>query len=234
MLFDPVNWPYWILLGMGVLLFLIVIAVGGGDDDLDLDSGGQGWLDLDADGEIDSDGDFGALQILGWLGLGKAPLMLLLASDLSLWGISGWMLNVALGEVWPRSPRWFDSLILLISLAIALFLGNLIARPLGKVFASFGEDTSGDRLIGCLGTVSSADIPHQHQNRIGQVDILDPSRNYITVSATLPDWATATPKRRDWVLVIDRGSQGYLVILKDSPDQDHWMTLSAPSPHSKA
>ena len=73
MLFHPANLPYWIFLGMGVLLFLFVIISGGGDDDVDIDT------DVDTDADFDFNGLF-----LGWLGIGKAPLILLLATDLSL------------------------------------------------------------------------------------------------------------------------------------------------------
>jgi hypothetical protein len=108
-------------------------------------------------------------------------------------------------------------------MAISLFLGGLISRPLGKIFASFGEDASSDRLIGCIGTVSSAFIPHQHRNKIGQVDVIDSARNLVTINATLPDWANVLPRRGEKVLVIERWEQYYLVVAKDSSDQEHWL-----------
>ena len=70
MLFDLANLPYWILLGIGVVLFLLVIISGGGDSD----------LDIDADADVDA--DLGSWEIWGWLGFGQAPLILLLATDL--------------------------------------------------------------------------------------------------------------------------------------------------------
>lgn len=218
MLFSPVNLPYWILLGTGVLLFLAVIFSGGGDNE----------LDADADAEVD--GDASSLDVLSWLGFGQAPLILLLATDLSLWGILGWMFNVWVGSSQGGIPAGFwGSGILVVSLAIALFLGGLIARPIGKALAAFGEDTSSDRLIGCVGTVSSALIPAYQDQRIGQVDVLDSARNLVTVNAILPEWATVIPRQGDKVLIIDRESQGYLVITPNSPDQDRWLANSAPT-----
>ena len=128
MLFNSANLSYWILLGIGILLFLLVIVSGGGDDDFDIDAD----ADVDVDADIDTDGDFGTGQILGWLGLGKAPLVLLLAIDLSTWGITGWLLNVIIGSVIGYIPLQFFGLggiILIASFSFSLFFGSLIARP---------------------------------------------------------------------------------------------------------
>jgi hypothetical protein len=221
MLFNLTNLPYWILLGIGIFLFVVVIFSGGGDDDLDLDA------DADADGDLldlDTDGDFSPLQILGWFGFGKAPLILLLATDFCLWGLLGWMLNTTFGDLLQQIPVGFwAGAIFVISLVLALVIGSLVSRPIGKALASFGEETSRDRLIGCIGTVSSALIPRYQEERVGQVDVLDAARNRVTVIARLPEWATIVPRFGEKVLVIDCQPQHYLVIVKDSPDQEHWM-----------
>jgi hypothetical protein len=224
-MFHFANLPYWIFLGMGVLLFLLVIVSGGGDDDLDLDADAD--MDNPFDLDTDSDSDFSVSQLMAWLSFGRAPLILLLATDLSLWGVFGWMLNVV---VWSTIGQFPGSLlagvILVVSLGVALFCGSLVARPVGKVFASFGEDTSRDRLIGCTGSVGSAVIPSAQDGRIGQVDVLDSARNRVTINAQMPEWATVMPRFGDQVLVIDRSAQTYLVVIKDSPDQDQWMDTS--------
>lgn len=220
MLFHLVNLPYWIFLCMGVLLYVLVIVSGGGDDDL----GSDADVDADADLDADADADFSLSQVVGWLGFGKAPLLLLLATDFSLIGLFGWMLNVFLGGFLGQPPvgSWV-AIVGIGALLSALFVGSLLSRPLGQAFASFGEDTGSDRLIGCVGTVSSATIPLHSENRIGQVDVLDAARNRVTIQAATPNWATHPPRFNDKVLVIDRESQIYLVILKDSPDQAHWL-----------
>ena len=184
MLFHPTNLPYWIFLGMGVLLFIFIIISGGGDDDVDIDT------DVDTDADFDFNGLF-----LGWIGIGKAPLILLLATDLSLWGLFGWMLNVWLGGILNQVPSGgWNFIVLILSMFLSLFTGGLIARPVGRVFAEFGEDTSSDRLIGRNGTVSSATIPVEKQGRIGQVDVIDKSGNLVTINATVPEWATVIPR----------------------------------------
>ncbi len=233
MLFHLSNLPYWILLGSGVCLFLFVIISGGGDDDVDVDADMDADLDIDAS-PIDFDTDaeaghtFSPVQILGWLGIGKAPLMLLLATDLSLWGLFGWMLNVLIGEALGAIiGSIVTSIILFSSFLLALAIGGFISQPLGKVFASFGEDASDDRVVGCIGTVSTARIPSVVEGKIGQVDVIDLARNRVTVNAVLPDWATIAPQRGEQVLVIERSQQTYLVVVKDSPDQDHWLANSS-------
>lgn len=223
MLFNPANIPYWIFLSMGVLLFLLVIVSGGGDDDLDVDTDVD---DLDID--TDAGGDFSFVQVLGWLGIGKAPLILLLATDFSLWGVLGWIFNVWVGDVTGKVPGVFlGYTVLFVSMLLSVFMGGLIARPIGKIFTEFGEDTSSDRLIGCVGTVSSVYIPSENQGRIGQVDALDPTRNLVTINATLPEWATVIPRRGEKVIVIDRQLDSYSVVAKDSLDQDCWLQTSA-------
>ncbi|MEN9232173.1 MAG: DUF1449 family protein [Thermostichus sp. DG02_5_bins_236] len=209
MLFSLLNLPYWILLGVGIGLFLLVILAGGGDEDLEVES--------DLDSELDADNG----SLLGWLGVGEAPLVLLLALDFSLWGLLGWGIQVALlGWLGSLGNMWQFG-VLMGSLVVAIGLGRWIARPIGLAFAGFGEDASEERLIGRVGTVSSQEIPLG--GRIGQVDVLDAHRNRVTVSARLPEWAITAPKRGQEVILIEHGSQGYVVILKDGPDEAHWL-----------
>lgn len=243
MLFHPANLTYWILLGFGVALLLLVILSGGGETearaevevDLDADlameidtSPPDHLWDLDTDTDLEADGGFSPLYVLGWLGVGKVPLVLLLAIDLCFWGLIGWILNVTFGHLLGAIPtRLFGwgGLIFLSSLALSLTLGGLLARPLGHLFAAFGEDASSERLIGCVGTVSSAAVPPLRSGKIGQVDVIDAAHNLVTVNAVLPEWATVVPRRGASILVIDyQDNQGYFVIAKDSTDEQQWFT----------
>ncbi|MEQ9371059.1 MAG: DUF1449 family protein [Coleofasciculus chthonoplastes F3-SA18-01] len=203
---------------MGILLFLVVIVSGGGDDDFDIDA--------DADADVDADGDFAMGSMFSFLGVGKVPLILLLATDCCLVGVFGWMINVAIANVTGTIPTGlFGGVVGGASLLLSLFSGSLISR-LGKIFAAFGEDTSGDRLIGCQGTVSTTSIPLESQGKIGQVDVIDPSGNLVTINATLPQWAKVIPNRGNYVLVIERQPESYRVITKDSSDQQQWLSNS--------
>lgn len=221
---------------MGILLFLVVIISGEGDDELDLD------VDLDADvncwdihTETTAEGDFQVGQILSIFGIGKAPLIVLLATDFSLLGLLGWMFNVVLFSVTGIYPSGFlAGVVLALSLLTSLLGGGLMAQPIGKIFASFWEDTrsdypkntgQADGLIGCHGTVSSLTIPMENQGQIGQVDIVDSACNLVRISATLPTWAKVVPSHGTQVLVIDRQPHSYLVIAKDSSDEQDWLVI---------
>ncbi|MEA5582271.1 DUF1449 domain-containing protein [Nodularia harveyana UHCC-0300] len=215
MLFNPANLAYWIFLGIGVFLFLFVIISGGGDGDAD------GDIELDADGEL----SFG--QFLGWVGIGKAPLILLLAIDLSFWGFFGLVLTSLVINFSEDVTIFWAGAIFLVSLIFSLILGRFIAEIMGKIFAEFSEDASGDRLIGCEGNVTSFYIPSEKEGKIGQVDVIDTKHNFLTISAALPEWATIAPQRGDQVIVIENQQQNYLVIAKDSPDEQTWLANSS-------
>jgi hypothetical protein len=218
MLFHLVHLPYWIVLGMGILLFLTVIVGDIGDEDAEVDTDADA-LDVDIDGEE----GISLLILLHWLGVGRAPLILLLALDFSLLGVLGWLLNVLFYLVsggWPMGG--WGALIAIVAIGGSLGLGSLCSRPLGRIFAQFSEDASGDRLLGCQGHVSSAQIPPSGAG-IGQVSVLDAARNRLTVPAVLPPWATVIPQYRQDVLIIDRQGSEYVVIAKDSLDEGLWL-----------
>lgn len=194
--------PYWILLALGIALFGVAIVA---TDDTDLD------------GSAD----------VPWavLGLGELPLLILLALDLSLWGVLGWSLSVFVAVTTGSVPSTGVAIaIFSFSLLISLWLGSIVARPVGKLFATFGEDTSSDRLLGCVGTVSSKLVPPVAEGSIGQVNLVDRQHNLVTVGAICPDWATQTPQYGQAVIAIDEHPRGYLVIVKDSPDEATWFS----------
>ncbi len=72
--------------------------------------------------------------------------------------------------------------------------------------------------------MTSVNIPQQ---KIGQVDVLDADSNRVTITATLPEWATVIPLRGEEVLVIARQPQAYLVIAHNSPDSQQWLSNSS-------
>lgn len=224
MLFSLANLPYWILMLIGVALFLAIILLGGGDDDIDTDVD----ADVDVDTDVDSDADFnaGLLSILGFLGIGKVPLILLLAMNFSLWGMIGWMLNIwvsqLIGEI-PINILGIGGIIFGASLVVSLVISNWLAYPIGKIFAPFSEDVSSTRLVGHIGTVTSKKVPHHTEGKVGQVDVFDSTHNLVTIEVSLPSWAKVIPHRQDKVLIIEYRETVYLVIAKDSSDEDKWM-----------
>ncbi|MEM8778456.1 MAG: DUF1449 domain-containing protein [Cyanobacteria bacterium P01_G01_bin.49] len=241
MLFHLANFPYWILLGIGVAFFLLIIISGGGDEggdidgDIELNLDGNGFnLDADVDGDIDADADFegdgfNPWRFLGWFGLGKAPLMILLAIDFSVWGMTGWILNTILGSITGTVPDrllGLGGLVFIASLTTGLLVGKILSNPIGKLFASFGEDVSSERLIGCVGIVTSKTIPYLTEGKIGQTDVYDLAGNLVTISVCLPHWANVIPHNGQKILIIDRREHSYLGITKDSSDEDKWLNSS--------
>lgn len=218
MLFHLIHTPYWIVLGMGVLLFLTVIFGDVGDEGVELE-GDADPLEV----EVDLEEGISFLAILHWLGVGRVPLILLLALDFSLLGVLGWFFNVlfyTLRGSWP-GVVW-SGVIAIAALLLALTTGGLCSRPLGQIFAQFSEDTSRDRLLGCSGHVSSAHIPHSGTG-IGQVSVLDANRNRLILPAVLPPWAMVTPQHGQEILIIDRQEHEYIVVAKDSLDEATWL-----------
>lgn len=206
MLFDPAHIIYWIFLLIGIALFFLVIFSGGGDEDAGSES-------------VD-------IPVLSFFGFGRAPLFLLLATDFSLWGLIGWLLNTGVGEVKGSLPENFwgwSGIVFVVSLVLSLWLGSLIARTLGNLFAPFGEDASSDRLLGCVGTVFSKNIPFADEGKFGQVNVRDPAGNLIKINAYLPEWAEARPYRGQEVLVVDKEGSTYFAIVKDSIDRERWL-----------
>lgn len=242
MIFDAANLGYWVLLGTGVFLYLFVIFSGGGDDDLDADLDADIDMDVDMDADFDADMDadvdgdvdgdmegegFGVFSILSWFGFGQAPLMLLLATDCSLWGLLGWIFNVWVGAGTGEIPTGLlGTGLFILSGAIALWIGKLLAYPLGKIFASFGEDVSSDRFIGCEGVVTSKKLPHYTEGIVGQADVYDAARNMVSVNASLPHWAQVIPVRGQRIIILERTEHSYLAIAKESSDEDQWLNNS--------
>lgn len=243
MLFDTANLTYWIFLGIGIFFFLLVILSGGGEDqdfdtDMDMDADVDVDGDVDLDGDVDNDldnhitpdlatdndSDVNFLFILSWLGVGKSPLLILLAIDFSTWGVTGWFLNVTVGGFINAIPDGLiASVIFLASFLFSLWIGRLLSNPIGKIFANFGEETEGDRLIGCTGSVTSKQLPYLINGRIGQADVVDNASNLVTIEVCLPDWAKVIPHRGQEVLIIDRQKHCFIAIAKDSSDQDKWL-----------
>ncbi|AIE73709.1 MULTISPECIES: OB-fold-containig protein [unclassified Synechocystis] len=238
MLFHLANLPYWLLLTVGLLCLGLMIISGDGDENLDVEIALETGSDVDIthlDVELDHGGEMEegetmpiALQALSFFGLGKVPLMILLGIDFSLWGVMGWMLNVTVGTMTGAMPNQllgWAGLIFLVSLVISLWLGRLASRPIAHLFKSFSQDVSAERVIGCTGTVTSKKLPYLANGTIGQAHVYDNAGNLLTVSVSLPDWATVIPHHNQEILIIDQSPKGYgyLAIAKDSSDEDKWL-----------
>jgi len=93
------------------------------------------------------------------------------------------------------------------------------------LFKTFSQDVSAERVIGCVGTVTSQKSPYLIHGKIGQAHVYDSTGNLLTLSVSLPDWATVIPHHNQEILIIDQSPHGYgyLPIAKDSSDEDKWL-----------
>ncbi len=242
MILHPANFLYWALIVIGIIFFSLIIFSSDGEEDLEIDSdtnfgGSDGSrfkvnsdleveIDTDADLEIDGEKGFNPWRLLSWIGLGKAPLMILLGIDFSSWGMAGWILNTIIQSITGKIPDQFWGLggvVLITSFLIGILIGSLLSHPIAHLFASFGEDVSSERLIGCIGTVSSKKLPYLTEGKIGQVNVYDTAGNLVSIGVALPHWATVIPHRGYPVLIIEQHQRGYLAIAKESSDEDKWM-----------
>jgi membrane protein implicated in regulation of membrane protease activity len=122
------------------------------DHDLDVDTDLDVEHDLHADGHAhDQEHDTSALvAALGFLGVGRAPLVLVLQMLLLFWGMIGVLLHRAVGAAGPAALLW--------SLPVTFVASVLLTRGFAGLFGRFLKpiETSvmrSDQLVGCTGRV---------------------------------------------------------------------------------
>ncbi|HYW15479.1 MAG TPA: YqiJ family protein [Allosphingosinicella sp.] len=128
----PANLPF----AVALLVMLMIGAV----EALGL---GASAVHLDAHADIHADGD-----LLGWLGIGRVPLLMLLVVFLALFGLSGLAIQEFAGplDLWIAVPA---------AVAAALPLTGLGARGLARIMP--GDETTAvslDSLVGRRGTIT--------------------------------------------------------------------------------
>jgi membrane protein implicated in regulation of membrane protease activity len=178
------NLPFSALLVISVLLSLLQLVGLGGEQDAsaDADADADGDLDGDADADTDADGDAdagGALSGLAFLGIGKAPLAIVLAILTGAIAIFGWVLNT----VTKLPAGWgLPGLIVTgtISVALAIIVTGRIARLIGRALPPVSTTVMRHQaLVGRTGEVVSATI----DNGYGLVRIRDNAGTMINVFA---------------------------------------------------
>ena len=128
----PANWPF----SLALLIMLMIGAV----EALGL---GASAVHLDVGADLDSGGD-----LLGWLGVGQVPLLMLLVVFLAFFGLAGLAIQQWAGPLplWIAAPA---------AVAAALPLTGLGARGLARIMP--GDETTAvslDSLVGRRGTIT--------------------------------------------------------------------------------
>ena len=188
------NLPFTLmLLFCGVLMALQLIGLGGDGDadadldadfdaDVDLDADLDADIDLDADADVDADADglSEMLSVLAFVGVGKAPLLVVLLILLGSIGILGWTVNSLVLAVFRSYPAWA----FIVSLLVALIGGSLassrLARLIGRALPSISSTaTAATGLVGRRGTVISSRVDGAY----GLVRVRDQGGTLINVFA---------------------------------------------------
>jgi membrane protein implicated in regulation of membrane protease activity len=187
-LFTWYNLPFTLMLMVcGLLAVLQLIGLGDDGDadvdadvDLDADLDFDADLDADADADIDADGDLDFLSVLAFVGVGKAPLMVVLVILLGSMAIIGWTLNSLLEALVGSYPAWGLLLVLPVSFVFGGLISSRVARLIGRALPSINTTaTAAAGLVGRRGAVISPRIDGQY----GLVRVRDQGGTLINVFA---------------------------------------------------
>lgn len=147
---QPQAYPFTISLAVVFGLFLLeiislilggsVLSLDGDGPDLDLDLDADFDIDLDADVDIDIDTDIGvpATGLTGWLGIRVVPILIWLISFLTIFGLSGLVLQSLSNTIFGApSPAVLAAIVALVpALSGAKFISAIIARLIPKTESS--------------------------------------------------------------------------------------------------
>lgn len=124
------------------------------DADIDLDA--EVDVDVDADADIDADGVPDFLSVLAFLGVGKAPLLVVLLILLGSIGILGWTMNSLILGIFGSYPPWAFIVTLIVSLIGGSLISSRLARLIGQALPSISTTaTAATGLVGRRGEVIS-------------------------------------------------------------------------------
>lgn len=181
------------------------------DLDIDVDHGIDHDIDHDLDHGADHDMSRDSLSGFSWLafiGIGKAPLMVVILIVLMTTGLLGWILNgVAVGIL-----GFFPGLLLLGTFFVSLVAGSLVtsrvARLIGRALPPVSTTaTRAQGLVGKPGTVISPFV----DERYGMVHLRDDGGTLISVFAITED-EQPIPRGQDVILLsYDAAKRLYLV-----------------------
>ena len=181
------------------------------DLDHDIDHDFDHDVDHDIDHDAEHDVEHVSLSGFSWLafiGIGKAPLMVIILIVLMTTGLLGWLLNgITLGLF-----GFFPSLLLLATLSISLVVGSLItsrvARFIGRALPPVSTTAMrAQAFVGRPGTVISPFV----DNRYGMVHLRDDGGTLISLFAVTEDEQPITRGEAVILLSYDATQRRYLV-----------------------
>lgn len=219
-IFAWYNLPFTFLLGLGLLLAVLQLVGLSGDSegeadaeadfehevdvepDVELDPGAEldSEMDHDADVEDGSEVEAGSTStftLLAFLGVGKAPLMVVLLILFGATGITGWMINGLLRSLLGMYPGFAFILVLPLTLVSAGWVSSRIARFIGQALPPLSTTaTDAQALVGRRGVVISPFV----DDRYGLVHLRNAGGTLISVFAITD--SDATLKRGEPVVLV--------------------------------
>ncbi|MCI0394092.1 MAG: YqiJ family protein [Chloroflexi bacterium] len=153
------------------------------DADADVDVDADAEADLDADhGDFDADGVPSALAALAYLGVGKAPLMVVLVILFGSIGLAGWFLNSIVEGVLGAYPAVAFAAVLPVALVSGSLVSSRTARLIGRALPPISTTATPARaLVGQIGVVTSPAVDEKY----GMVRLRDSGGTMISVFAVV-------------------------------------------------
>ncbi len=198
------------------------------DHDLDLDHD----LDVDHDVDIDHDADLshdlaheagpqldhagGApawLEALKFLGVGQAPVTMIVLLLVGGFGLSGWIANWFIVGASPLYPGWVMAGVVVGALLVSVLFTSRTARLISRAIPAFSSTaTSASQLVSRRGWVTSVQVDDTY----GQVKVRDSGGDLITVFAKVDPNKPPIPRDSEVYLVdYDAVEKVYTVVPSD-------------------
>jgi hypothetical protein len=198
------------------------------DADADIDLSADADADVDTDADVDADADVdhdldhdtstdaipGALSLLAFVGMGKAPLAVVLLILFGSIGILGWVLNSLVQQVLGAYPGIAFAGVMPITLIAGVFISSRASRLIGRALPPVSTTAMRARaFVGRRGTVISPYV----DARYGLVHLRDQGGTLISVFATTT--AQEPIKRGSNVVLVsyDETKRQYTVAPLDIP-----------------
>jgi len=184
------------------------------DHDLDHDLGHD--VDHDVDHDVAHDVSGGApawASALRFLGVGQAPVTMILLVLLGGFGILGWIANASVLGFSKIYPSWALLLVLFLDVLVAIWFTSRVAGFLGRAVPAFSSTaTSVKRLVARRGHVVSPQVDEKY----GQVKVRDTGGTLITVFAVVDPGKPPIPRDTEVILVeYDEAKKVFVVVPSD-------------------
>lgn len=166
------------------------------DAEVDIDADVDADAEVDAEADADAEGHSGSfVDILGFLNVGRVPVMVVLMSLFATWGISGLIANTLFNV--PENPTWFWAS------CIVAFLCSLIGTRyltfgVSKLFPESERAITDAQLLGMRGRVISGQIT----TTFGTVRVQVPDGPALTVNCRIKT-EQVNPVKGDTVILVN-------------------------------